>query len=77
MEAGYSITFIPFTVSACVAGQLVGGKLGALLLRRRRGGATLGEMTPAEVPATPAGLITLGDPRSARRDRSERVDTSG
>lgn len=35
IEAGYPYTFIPFTVSACLAGQLVGGKIGTLFFRRR------------------------------------------
>jgi len=36
IEAGYSWAFIPFTVTACVAGQLLGGWLGTRLFRRRR-----------------------------------------
>ncbi len=77
MAAGYSYTFIPFTVSACVAGQLVGGRLGARLLRHRRGGSAQRDETQAEASGTPAAVITLADARSRRRDHSGRVDTSG
>jgi hypothetical protein len=65
MEAGYSYAFIPFTVGACVAGQLVGGRLGGLLLRRWRGGRSGRRRRPTPLPhaCAPCGLPVGGGGR--------------
>jgi len=62
VEAGYSYTFIPFTVTACVAGQLVGGSLGARFLRRRRSDTPQvdGSATPRADSDSPVRDMTGG-----------------
>ena len=82
VAAGYSYTFIPFTLSACVAGQLVGGRLGARLLQRRgddgpQREAKRAKAAQTEIPAKPATVISLGEARSRRRRDRGRADSSG
>lgn len=68
VEAGYSYRLIPFTVTACVLGHLVGGRLGILLLRRHRRHESSLEAAPASAAAT------SGDASSRRLDLREPGD---
>jgi hypothetical protein len=68
VEAGYSYTLIPFTLTACVVGQLVGGWIGMLLLRRR--GRDKGPLEA--MPASAVATTTESAPR--RLDLGKRGD---
>jgi hypothetical protein len=70
IEAGYPYTFIPFTVSACLAGQLVGGKIGSLLLQRRTSGR---DLTTPETAVASVG----NDTSAGHHDAKRRAGVSG
>ncbi|HJW75245.1 MAG TPA: hypothetical protein VJ787_06195 [Thermoleophilia bacterium] len=71
VETGYSYALIPFTVTACVLGQLVGGRLGVFLLRRRRRDDAPLEAVPASAVATPGEGGSRGLDLRERRDLTD------